>query len=242
MGVRRPLDFASDPTETTSPVATERSTLRFLLEAVEGVLMVLAVLISWPVSRRWLDNWGASPVERDGHRVGDDLAPHAAHTSTRAVSVRASADEVWRWVVQFGLGRAGFYSYELLERMVGIPVRNVESILPTHQSLQIGNEIKLHPNTPGIPVGAVEVGRYVCFGQSGPTDETTPDPRRSWSMYIDPTSRRSCRLVLRSCVEPPRNPTFALRLGLAVTGPVDFVMEQRMLRTIRRLAESTSLP
>lgn len=229
-------------THATSPVHTERTTLRFLLEAVEGFLLAPAVLISWPLSRRWLDNWGASPAERDGHRVGDDLAPDAAHTSTRAVSVRASADDVWRWVVQFGLGRAGFYSYELIERMVGIPVRNVESILPRHQSLQIGDEIKLHPNTPGIPVGAVEAGRCVCFGQSGPIDETTPDPRRSWSVYIDPTSPRSCRLILRSCVEPLRDPTFALRIGLAVEGPVDFVMEQRMLRTIRRLAESASSP
>ena len=36
--------------------------------------------------------------------------------------------------MQFGLGRAGFYSYELLERVTGIPVRNVESVMPTMQT------------------------------------------------------------------------------------------------------------
>ena len=217
-----------------------RSALRFLLEGVEGLLLASVVLITWPVSRRWLDNWGATQAECDGARVGDALAPAAVHSFTRAVSVAAPADDVWSWVVQFGLDRAGFYSYELLERLVGIPVRNVESLMPEYQSLAVGDEIKLHPKARGIPVGAVAAGRHVCFGQAGPTDEVTPDPRRSWSIYIDAVSPRLCRLVLRSCIEGLRNPTLPSRVSLALDAPVDFVMEQRMLRSIRRLAESAS--
>ena len=217
-----------------------RSTLRFLAEGAEGFGVALIVLLTWPLSRRWLDNWGATAAEREEPRVGDALAPSPGHTSTRAVGIAAPSDVVWAWVVQFGLDRAGFYSYELLERLVGIPVRNVETILPAHQSLATGDEIRLHPKAPGIPVGVVEPGRHVCFGQGGPTDEVTPDPRRSWSIYIEPVSSKSCRLVLRSCIEGLRKPSLAGRAGLAVEAPIDFVMEQKMLRTIRRLAESMS--
>lgn len=143
-------------------------------------------------------------------------------------------------MVQFGLGRAGFYSYELIERLMGIPVRNVESILPDHQDLNVGEEIRLHPEAPGISAGIVAPGQHVCFGEPGATTMRTPDPRRSWSIYVLPTSPRSTRLVLRSCIEELRDPTVLKRVGMAVEAPIDFTMEQRMLRTVRRLSEERS--
>ena len=70
-------------------------------------------------------------------------------TSPRRVGVliRASATDVWPWLVQFGL--EGFYSYELLERIGGIHARNIERLLPELQTLVVGQEIKLHPPHPG---------------------------------------------------------------------------------------------
>jgi len=219
---------------------THRSLLRFVLESVEGVGVCLAVMGTWPLSKRWLRDWGAHPEERERVWPGDALVSPHHEAYTRAVTVSASSSDVWEWVVQFGLGRAGFYSYELLERLAGIPVKNVESIEPSLQSLEVGDEIQLHPNAPGIPVASVEPGRHICFGVADAPGraEATPDPRRSWSIYIEPLEPDTSRLLLRGCVEPPRAPTLLKRLSLALEGPIDFVMEQRMLRTIRRLAEA----
>lgn len=214
-----------------------RSALRFALESVEGIAIAGLALLSWPFSRRWLANWGSTPSERGRTWPGDTFVTDATATYTRAVDVAAPAEAVWRWVVQFGLGRAGFYSYELLERLAGITVRNVEVVLPAHQALAVGSQIKLHPNAPGIPVAALEPAHHVCFGHAA-GDDTAPDPRRSWSVYIEPRPDQSCRLLLRSCIEPLRAPTLGKRLALALEAPIDFVMEQRMLRTIRRLAEA----
>ncbi len=217
---------------------TYRSTSRFLLEGLEGITVFLLVMITWPLSRRWLNNWGSKTYERQRKWVGDTFVAVAKETYTRAIDIDASPEVVWQWVVQFGLGRAGFYSYEILERLAGIPVRNVESIVAEYQSLEIGDEIKLHPKAPGIPVGALKVARHVCFGKSGPIQETSPDPNRSWSIYLEPRSDRLCRLILRGCIDSLRKPTLFKRVILAIDTPIDFVMEQRMLRTIRRLAES----
>jgi hypothetical protein len=219
-----------------------RSALRFALESAEGFALLPLVLLTWPVSRRWLVDWGSRADERARTWPGDALVTGAHRSSTRAIDITAAGSEVWRWVVQFGLGRAGFYSYELFERIVGIPVTNVESVVPELQSLAVGDEIRLHPKAPGIPVGLLEPGRYVCYGDldlawaSGPR----PDPGRSWSMYILPTGPDSSRLILRGCVEPVRERSVRKRLSLALDAPIDFLMEQRMLRTIRRLAESGS--
>lgn len=217
-----------------------RSPLRFLVESLEALILFFVVLLTWPIGRRWLRDWGSTPEERTRHWPGDDLTEEPDAVFTRAVSVDASPEAVWPWLVQFGLGRAGFYSYELLERVAGIPVRNVEQILPEHQVLRVGDEIKLHPNAPGIPVGKVDPPRFLCFGvPSGRSDAEVSDPSRSWSLYVEPRAKEGCRIVLRSCIEALRLPTFAKRVGLALEVPVDFLMEQRMLRTIKRLAEST---
>ncbi len=134
--------------------------------------------------------------------------------------------------------------YELFERLVGIPVKNVESVVAELQSLSVGDEIRLHPKAPGIPVGLLEPGAHVCYGYgaldtSGESD-SRPDSGRSWSMYILPTGPNSSRLVLRSCIEPARQPSLTKRLSLVLDAPIDFLMEQRMLRTIRRLAVSSA--
>lgn len=220
--------------------AVHRSALRFALESAEGFGLLPLVLLTWPVSRRWLENWGSRPDERARTWPGDKLVTSANHTCTRAIDVAAAGPDVWQWVVQFGLGRAGFYSYELLERLVGIPVKNVESVVPELQSLAVGDEVLLHPKAPGIPVGLLEPGSHVCYGvldESGESN-SNPDPGRSWSMYILPTGPNSSRLVLRGCIEPVREPSASKWVSLALVEPIDFLMEQRMLRTIRRLAES----
>ena len=218
-----------------------RSKFRFVWEGVEGLVLLPLIILSWPLSRRWFVNWGATTLECTRLWPGDALAPSAVETFTRAIDIDASAEVVWSWVIQFGLDRAGFYSYELLERMVGIPVKNVEVLLPNYQPIELGTEIKLHPNAPGIPIGALLEARYICFGQRGNMTANIPDPRRSWSIYIEPHTKKSCRLILRSCIEELRVPTLGKRLGLALEEPIDFLMEQRMLRTIRRLAENLEL-
>ncbi len=218
-----------------------RSRFRFVWEGVEGLILLPLILLSWPLSKRWFSNWGATTLECSKVWPGDVLTPSAIKIFTCAIDIDASAEIVWSWVVQFGLERAGFYSYELLERMIGIPVKNVEVLLPDYQLLELETEIKLHPNTPAIPIGDLLETRHICFGQIGNTTVDTPDPRRSWSIYIELLNHKSCRLLLRSCIEELRIPTLGKRLGLALEEPIDFLMEQRMLRTIRRLAENLEL-
>ncbi|MBT5875202.1 MAG: hypothetical protein HOH43_17415, partial [Candidatus Latescibacteria bacterium] len=85
-------------------------------------------------------------------------------------------------------------------------------------------------------VAALEVGRHICFGVLDLVGQ--PESARSWSIYVEPISEDSSRLILRGCIESLRKPTFFKRLANILEEPIDFVMEQRMLRTIKRLVES----
>ena len=161
-----------------------RSRTRLLLESLEGIVVLGGVLLTWPVSKRWLAQWGSLAEEREQAWPGDRLAPPNHNTYTRAISISSPSQAVWPWIAQFGLGRAGFYSYEFLERLVGIPVTNVESIEQSLQRLSVGDLIKLHPKAPGIPIASIRPGRHLCFGEvrDADTSTTTPDTARSWSL------------------------------------------------------------
>lgn len=214
-----------------------RSRLRFVMEAVEGAVVLGVAVASWPVSKRWLANWGSEPAERKRPWAGDGLVSANLDSATRAISISAPAATVWRWIVQFGLGRAGFYSYELLERFAGIPVTNLESVESSHQSLAVGDEILLHPKA-GIRVALIDPERHICFGRDPESTEPKPKLSRSWSIYVEPTTDASCRLVVRSCFEETAPRSLRERIAFALEHPVDFTMEQRMLRTVKRLAEA----
>lgn len=216
-----------------------RSIARFLLEGIEGLYVLAFTLVAWPFAGNWLKNWGSLVTERGRVWRGDQLVNPNHETVTRAINVETSGEDVWSWIVQFGLGRAGFYSYELLERLVGISVVNVESVVPSLQKLAVGDEIFLHPKEPGIPIAYLKKGKYLCFGEepnSRPI-ENSASPSRSWSMYIESTTANQCRLILRSCIEPTSGVSWTKRVVLAIEKAIDFVMEQRMLRTIKRLSE-----
>lgn len=118
-----------------------RSPIRMLLEGVEGAVLLVLAVATWPLSRRFLADLGSRPGQRRREWPDDRLLPKIDVRATRAVTIRAPAEAVWPWLVQFGLGRGGFHSYELLERLGGIDVRNVERILPEVQSLEIGQEV-----------------------------------------------------------------------------------------------------
>src|SRR5690606_16683183 len=59
--------------------------------------------------------WGATREEANASYPGDDLIAYPTAQSTMAVSLPAPPEEVWPWLVQMGCGRAGWYSWDLLD-------------------------------------------------------------------------------------------------------------------------------
>ena len=72
---------------------------------------------------------------------GDELVPDPGYEHTRAVTVHAPADEVWRWLAQIGQGRGGFYSYDWLENLAGCDIHSADRIHPEWQDLEVGDRV-----------------------------------------------------------------------------------------------------
>lgn len=77
-----------------------------------------AGLGAWAARRRWRD-WGSTEAERWTVFPGDELVAGPATEATRAVSIRASADDVWRALESIGGEAARRRGYEVARQEVG---------------------------------------------------------------------------------------------------------------------------
>jgi hypothetical protein len=218
-----------------------RSPMRMVLEGLEGIVLLVLAVVTWPLLRGFINNLGSRPDERERKWPGDELLTRIHTRATRAITIRKPVAMVWPWIVQFGLNRGGFHSYELLERIGGINVRNVEQIVPRFQSLQIDQEIKLHPSAPGIYLSLLKPNQHLCFRtwrDDEDVAERQPEIMGSFSFYLVTDSPKTCRFLVRTCKHQRlARPRRARLIATWLEDPLDLVMEQRMLRTVRRLAE-----
>jgi hypothetical protein len=184
------------------------------------------------VFRPWHLRWGATQEEATRPMPGDELVPRPFYVSNRAITIRARPEEIWPWLVQLGMGRGGFYSYEWLERLAGLSISTVEHLLPEFQALEPGDVI---PTGRGLhlPVRAVEPYGSLVIGSR---PEAPPGGSQvSWSLGLYPRGG-STRLVSRvrtSYFWRLGDPLVALFLG-----PLHFLMERKMLLGIKRRAEA----
>ncbi|HLV80938.1 MAG TPA: hypothetical protein VKT32_11685 [Chthonomonadaceae bacterium] len=195
-----------------------------------GLLAGTAVYAA--VIRPWFLRWGASEVEEVQYLPGDDLVPAPTDMCTHAITIQAPIEDVWPWLVQIGQDRGGFYSYTWLENLAGCHMRNADQIVPEYQHIQAGDSVRLHPKVPPLPVVHVEPGRALVMGSN-------LDEPGTWGFFLLRLNENTTRLVVRG--QGRRKP--GLLRGLfqyLVFDPAHFIMERKMLLTIKRRAEAAS--
>jgi hypothetical protein len=188
--------------------------------------------------RRWQLRWGATDEECDAILAGNDLIPNPDLTATRAITVHAPAEQVWPWVAQLGQGRGGFYSYDALENLVGCDIHSADQIVPEWQDINVGDQVKLHPEV-GLEVAVVEPGRALVLRGGVPMGAVPPPYDFTWAFVLREQPDGTTRLLVRERYAYTQPGAGFLVEPVAV---VAFVMSQRMLRGIRDRAERGGRP
>lgn len=199
------------------------------------------------VVRPWFLRWGATTDEVAREWPGDALAPEARTVSTRAVTIEAPASVVWRWLLQIGQDRAGFYSYTWLENLARADMPEVRTIVPEFQHRALGDTVWFaRPDRYGgrarMVIAHLVEGRALIL--VAPPDAELAltgglAPHGTWGFLLEPIDARRTRLIARSRTGRPDSPwTLAAYLGF--WEPAHFVMERRMLLTIKQLAEASA--
>jgi hypothetical protein len=143
------------------------------------------------LARPWHLSWGATDQEFGDPLPGDELIANPDITATRAITIRASADQVWPWIAQLGQGRGGFYDF--LENLVGADIHSADRIVPELQDIEVGDEVLLGPKF-GYDIALLERGRSLVLRGGFPMENVAPHTTPPGRSCSEPNrrERRAC--------------------------------------------------
>ena len=196
-----------------------------------AILGAVALALYAVFVQPWMMRWGGTDAEAQMTLPGDDLVPNPTAQSTRALTINAPASEVWKWLVQIGQGRGGFYSYTFLEKIVGADIHNVDQIIPEFQNLKVGDFVRSVPpdylggrlgDKGGWYVAALEPNRTLVL--------------KGWGAFVlAPIDEERTRFIIRT----PSNWRGLARVpDYLILQPIHFIMERRMMLGIKEQAEA----
>lgn len=187
--------------------------------------------------------WGSSSEVRQHKFAGDTIAGNEYHT--RAVLISATPEQVWPWLQQIGQDRAGFYSYQFLENMVGAKMKNVFEIRPEFQVPRSSGDTiwlaaKEHYDGNGYQIIA-ETKPYESIVMVGGDDfariKNGETAHGAWAFYLYSPTPGKTWLIARSSYNDKAIGNNVLRY-IFYEVP-HFIMERKMLVSIKRLVEDS---
>ena len=218
-----------DQTEPAAPADqwAPPITAAVLARQVRDVLGDVPRFLTAPLLRRRHRTWGATPEEVAAAMPGDGLLPRAQYRCTRAITIAATPEEVWPWLVQVGYRRAGFYADDLLDDFARPSAR---VIVPELQDLHAGQWLAMVPRPS-------ERTAFRVDGFVAPEWLLWRTPNRTFAWRLRPLPGGRTRLVTRlHTVYEWSRPLVLFTVLLMEVG--DYPMMRRMLRGIRDRAEA----
>lgn len=175
--------------------------------------------------------WGATDEEVARPMPGDDIVAHPVFNATRAVTVDARPDEIWPWLVQIGFGRAGWYSYDILDNLGR---HSSEEILAEYQQLEPGDLIPLGPGeASGLYVKEIRPNESMVWWER-------KRQATSWVWGLYPIDGEQTRLVTR-VRNDYRKGLSNFIFGLLLIEPADFPLMRKCMLGIKRRAGATAI-
>jgi hypothetical protein len=213
---------------------------------VAAVIVISGVLL---LLRPWCLRWGATSGELQRQWPGDELTPRRAGQATRAITIYASAPEVWAWIVQIGQDRGGFYSYTWLENLFGCKMHNADRIVPEFQGRKVGDTVWLTPKERYGGQARTIVAELIpsrAMILVSPTDaeavaKTGRAPNGTWGLVLEPIDAHTTRLIV--CTRGGEDQRLPAKLfAWFVFDPAHFIMERKMMLGIKQRAEAAAVP
>lgn len=115
--------------------------VRVLALGAIGTAAVAAAATGIAVGRGMKERWGVDAAESGRSMPGDELVATPDAVDTRVIDIDAPVDKVWPWLVQMGYGRAGWYSYDVLD----MDEPSALAIEERWQALAVGDILPTHP-------------------------------------------------------------------------------------------------
>jgi hypothetical protein len=211
-----------------------------------GAAAALAAAGGYATVYRLGQTWGATAHEQQQPLAGDELLPEATALTTHAITIAAPASAVWPWLVQMGWGRAGWYTYRWVDRLL-FPANgpSANQLLPEHQQLQVGDRVLDGPPEADcwFTVDQLEPDRLLVLRST----RHLPASWRQrglgmdwiWSWHLSQPDPGRTRVIQRNRMR--LDPAWFQRAFLTAIIPADFIMARSHLRGLQRRVEATTV-
>ena len=185
--------------------------------------------------------WGATDEEVAARLPGDGITTGATSQETRAITIDRPIERVWPWLAQLGQDRGGFYSFDVLENLVGCGMPTDDVLRPDRQAWALGDRLWMYPPQKAGGIGFAvlreyEPGRALAFGTHVPGTAEGVDTG-SWTFALRRIDPWTTRLIVRSRAQSSSS-WFGRAFDRAIFSPMHFAMERRMMIGLKEVAES----
>jgi hypothetical protein len=199
--------------------------MRKKIGVVSAALAAVAAVTYLRFIRPWQLRWGATNAEVERAMPGDDVVKFPTFNATRGVTIQARPEEIWPWLLQIGVTRAGWYSYDLLDNL-GRP--SAQRIIQEWQHVAVGDVIPMSPDgKQGLRVKDFEANQWMLWWDNK-GDST-------WYWGLSPLDESQTRLITRVRTQYHWL-TLAILFSLLVEF-TDIVMMRKCMLGIKQRAE-----
>jgi hypothetical protein len=198
-------------------------------------LILLVLAIGFLIANRMIPTWGSTTAEQAQALPGDDIFSEPVLKWEHAITINATPEEIWPWLIQMGDTRAGYYSYRYIEKaitaMAGVDVTNyypnTNTIHPEWQAPTIGQGMLMDI----LVLRDYQENQYLVAGPKAGQE----DAGLLWIWGLAPQADGRTRLLVHMRIQMPGmggNPIVGGALNLAT-----FMMERKMMDGIKLHAE-----
>jgi hypothetical protein len=208
--------------------------------------MVAVTLCLWEFGgRQRAARWGMTDRELQSHWPGDALVRNGRAGANHAITIDAPAAAIWPWISQIGQNRAGFYSYSWLEDLAGADIHNTYRIVAAWQSRRAGDDVWLAPpgrfgSLPHMKVAILDPERAMVLVPAVDYPTVARDGAGAsfiWCFLLAPIDAGTTRLICRQVAASSDPGLWQRAVGYLFWEAAHFLMERKMMLTVKSLAE-----
>ncbi|HEY6079790.1 MAG TPA: hypothetical protein VIW29_13340, partial [Polyangiaceae bacterium] len=172
---------------------------------------------------------------------GDELLPAANAEATDGITIAATPEQIWPWLLQLGCKRAGYYSVDWLDNG---GVRSSRELVPELLELSVGQILPASPDgEDGFEVLRIQAPHTLVLGglfdtaavRQLPFNAERPDSywHVSWAFVLEALDERSTRLHVRARAAFPEGEAF----HASWIRPTHHFMQRQMLKHLAARVE-----
>jgi hypothetical protein len=187
--------------------------------------LILLILVYAFILRPWHLKWGAFDNELTINYPGDTIVTKPDFNAIRGITIEAMPSDIWKWIVQIGSKRAGWYSIDWIDNN-GIP--SSEEIIPEFQEISVGQFIPFTPDQKnGMWVKEFKEYEYILWIDNA--------GKATWVWYLIPFGQNSTRLITKLRTKYTWTSFWIIYYLIYDLG--DIIMMSKCMKGIKRRAE-----